>query len=231
MANVNRVTKSGKDTAIVAALRSGVLGLDQLPLAGKVYTQSGAADLVQGRIDAAAAVATAKAAWLAAIAAFEAIDKHVELAVRDLRNTVIGARGEDSPIMGDFQFAKRKKRVFTQEQITAIVAKRKATRIARGTKGRKQKEAIKGVVPAEAAAGVQTGATTAPAGTTAVATAGEAAAAAPPAVVLAIAGAAVPNATAAGEQATAPTQAGTTVEGDGGAVAAGPPEGAGGKSG
>jgi hypothetical protein len=217
MANVSRTTKAGKDVAIVAALRKGVLGLDQIPLAGKVYTQSGAADLVQGRIDAGAAVLKAKAEWEAAIAAYEAIDAQVDVAVRDLRNVVIGACGEDSPKMATFEFVPRKKRVFTQEQITAIVAKRNATRVRRGTKGRRQKMAIKGVVPNEAEAAAQVGAATAPTAASAAATAGEPVAGASPAVVLAVAGA-----TPAGSQAIGPTQ-GVTLAGNVGSVAAAPP--------
>jgi hypothetical protein len=162
MANVDRTTKAGNDTAIVGALRSGVLGLDQLPLAGKLYTQSEAADLVQGRIDARAALLRAKADWEAAIATYEAVDKHVDVAVRDLRNVVIAATGETSDEMATFQFVARKKRVFTPERMKEIVAKRNATRAARGTKGRKQKLAIKGVVPAKAAAPAPTPTTESP---------------------------------------------------------------------
>jgi hypothetical protein len=173
MANASRTTKAGRDVAIVTALRTGVLGLDQISLGTKVYTQSGAADLVQGRIDAGAALLQAKAAWEAAIASYEAIDKQVDIAVRDLRNTVIARCGENSLEMAAFQFEARKKRVFTQEQITAIVAKRNATRERNGTKGRKQKKGIKGVVPAAAVVPVPDVATTAPSAASPAATTGE----------------------------------------------------------
>jgi hypothetical protein len=209
MANVSREMKAGKDVRVVTALRNGVLGLSQLALAGKVYTESEAADLVQGRIDARAKLLRAKADWEAAIKTYEAVDKLVDLAVRDLRNAVIGAHGEDSPKMAEFEFVPRKKPVYTQEQITATVAKRAATRLARGTKGRKQKLAITGVVSA-AAPGA------------------EAMGVASPAVLLAVAGAPAPAAHTAGSQTTASTQS-VTVEGNAGPLVS-PPQGESGSS-
>jgi hypothetical protein len=102
----------------------------------------------------------------------------------------------------------RKRRVFTQEQITAIVKKRNATRARRGTMGRKQRKAIKGVVPAETPAPVQVVAPAAPAAQPAVV--------ASAAVLLAVVGAAVPDATppAQAQAASPPTAStATTVEG------------------
>jgi hypothetical protein len=222
MANINRTKKAGNDVAVVAALRSGVLGLDQLPLAGKLYTQSEAADLVQSRIDAGNALQKAKAEWIAAIGAFEAIDAHVGTALRDLRNVVIGYCGEDSPKMADFRFAPRKRRVFTQEQITAIVLKRNATRKRNGTMGRKQKKAIKGVVPVVAAAAAEpVVVTAAAAGVSAAAPAVAPAGVASPAVLVALGGAAVAAAPGVGARAEAQTEAGVqgvAAEGSGGAV-------------
>ena len=225
MANINRTTKAGNDVAVVAALRSGVLGLDQLPLAGKLYTQSEAADLVQSRIDAGNALQKAKAEWIAAIGAFEAIDAHVGTALRDLRNVVIGYCGEDSPKMADFRFAPRKRRVFTQEQLQAIVLKRNATRKRRGTMGRNQKKAIKGVVPVAAAAAEPVVATAAAAGVSAVAPAVAPAVVASPAVLVALGGAAVAGAPGVGSQTEAHTEAGAqgvTADGSGGAVTPSP---------
>jgi hypothetical protein len=233
MANMNRTKKAGNDVAVVAALRSGVLGLDQLPLAGKLYTQSEAADLVQSRIDAGNALQKAKAEWIAAIGAFEAIDAHVGTALRDLRNVVIGYCGEDSPKMADFRFAPRKRRVFTQEQITAIVLKRNATRKRNGTMGRKQKKAVKGVVPVAAAAAEPVVVTAAAAGVSAAAPAVAPAGVASPAVLVALGGAAVAAAPGVGAQTEAQTQAqteaqteagvqGVAAEGSGGAVTPSP---------
>jgi hypothetical protein len=62
--------------------------------------------------------------------------------------------------------------VFTQEQMVAIVAKRNATRELRGTKGRKQKKNIKGVVPSEVVAGAPTAASEPGASTQGVTTEG-----------------------------------------------------------
>jgi hypothetical protein len=149
----------------------------------------------------------------------------VGTALRDLRNVVIGYCGEDSPKMADFRFAPRKRRVFTQEQITAIVLKRNATRKRNGTMGRKQKKAIKGVVPVAAAAAEPVVVTAAAAGVSAAAPAVAPAGVASPAVLVALGGAAVAAAPGVGAQAEAQTEAGVqgvAAEGSGGAVTPSP---------
>jgi hypothetical protein len=156
MGNVSRTTKAGKDQMISEALRQKLLGIDQLPLGGKIYTQAEAADFIDKRAVAAQAVLQAKAAWLAAIAAFEKLDAEADIVVRDLRNVVIGACGEQSLVVKKFGFAPRKKPVLTQEQKAAAAEKRRATRKRRNTMGRRQKLAIKGEVPAGTKAPVAT---------------------------------------------------------------------------
>ena len=75
-------------------------------------------------------------------------------------------------ILADFGIPKKVKAPLTTEQQAAAIAKRNATRAARGTKGSKQKAAIKGAVTgvtitpvgsAQPAAPVETSGTTAPA--------------------------------------------------------------------
>ena len=109
MGNVNRITKAGFDETVVKALRENLLGFDLLPLGGKMYTQAEAADFIASRAIAAQAVQQAKAAWIAAIAAFKKLDAQVDIVERDLRNLVIGASGEESPVVKTFGFAPRKK--------------------------------------------------------------------------------------------------------------------------
>ncbi len=162
MANVSRTMKAGKDGTIVTALRKGVIGLDQLPLGGDIYTQAQAADLIEKRIVANDAVEQAKAAWLHAIKEYETLSAKVDVVERDLRHVVMGAFGETSPKMADFDFQPPKHAVLTQEQKTEAARKRMETRKARKTMGRKQKKAIKGVVPAVVIAVAGTNASVAP---------------------------------------------------------------------
>jgi hypothetical protein len=151
MANVNRIAKAGKDEAIVTALRDDVLKLDQLPLGSRMYTRNDLAALLKKRIAANLGIDQAKAAWKAAILAYKNLDREVEIVLRDLRNVVIGAYGEDSLVVKGLTFAPRKKPVLTSEQKKLAAERRNATRKKRRTMGRKQKLAIKGEVPAAAA--------------------------------------------------------------------------------
>jgi hypothetical protein len=156
MGNVNRITKAGNDQKVVKALRENLLSFNQLPLGGKMYTQAEAADFIDSRALAVLAVQQAKAAWIAAIAAFKKLDAEVDIVERDLRNLVIGACGEESQTVKTFGFAPRKKPVLTPDQKTAANLKRAATRKKRGTMGRKQRLKVKGEVPAAATAAATT---------------------------------------------------------------------------
>jgi hypothetical protein len=151
MPNVNRLTKAAKDEAIATQLTRGELDLDKLPLGGRIYTRAEVAALLQKRIVSALGVLQAKAAWKDAIKSYKTLDREVEIVLRDLRNVVIGVYGEDSPKVKEFTFAPRKKPVLTEEQKTLAVQRRNATRKKRRTMGRKQRLAIKGDAPVEAA--------------------------------------------------------------------------------
>jgi hypothetical protein len=135
--------------------------MPNLLLGASAYTPASLTALVQSRIDAANAVATAKAAWQHAAATYTAVNTQVSVVVHDLKQFVIGAFGTTSPKLADFGFVPRTVTPLTVEQKAAAAAKRAATRKARGTTGPKAKLAITGTVPATASA------TTAPATTAA----------------------------------------------------------------
>ncbi len=200
MGNMSRLKKAGTDQPIAKALRANLLSFNQLPLGGRMYTQAEAADFIDSRAVAALAVQQAKAAWIAAIAAFKKLDAQVDIVERDLRNLVIGACGEQSEIVAKFTFAPRKKPVLTAEQKTAASLKRAATRKKRNTMGRKQRLKVKGEVPVATPAPEPT-----PAG------------AVTPAMVLAVAGAMGPVATTTSHETTVntATTAGVATDGAG----------------
>ena len=124
-----------------------------------MFTANSLAQRIQRRIDAANAVDAAKAAWLKAVSDYQALDRPTDIILRDLKRIVIGAFGDQSPKLAAFGFAIAKQAVFTEEQKAVMVAKRLATRKARGTMGPKAKLKIKGAVPATPA--TPTGDTTA----------------------------------------------------------------------
>ena len=78
--------------------------MSSLPLGGTTYTPGSLVAFVQSRIDAGNQVVTAKADWLKAVKAYEAIDKQTDLVVHDLKRFVIGAFGATSSKLADFGF-------------------------------------------------------------------------------------------------------------------------------
>lgn len=140
----NRTTTQARDAQVLHGLESALSTVSTVPAGGVYYTPASLGALVQSRIDAAHAVAVAKAQWLDAVHAYEAIDGTATVAVRGLRQYVTNAFGENSPVLAEFGFAPPARTVLTPEQKAAAVAKRAATRKARHTMGKKQKLAITG---------------------------------------------------------------------------------------
>jgi hypothetical protein len=147
MANTNRTSTQGKDQQVIVGVQKDLQTMSSIPLGATTYTPTSLVALVQSRIDAANAVTTAKANWQSAAKTYEATDTQVTVVVRELRNLVIAAFGPTSPKLGDFGFAAPKKTPLTTEQQAVAIAKREATRKARGTLGKKQKAKITGATP------------------------------------------------------------------------------------
>jgi lysozyme family protein len=142
----NRATTQAHDAQVIAGIKKDLQNVSSLPLAGSTYTLAALEQVLQGRIDAANAAAAARANWLHASATYEALDTQATQIVRGLRQYVMNAFGESSPLLADFGFTPPKKPVLTPEALTARSAKAAATRKARGTLGKKAKAAIKGNV-------------------------------------------------------------------------------------
>jgi hypothetical protein len=140
----DRRIKQGKDQQILAGIQQDLQGLASIPLGGTIFTPASLEAFFQQRIQSANAVVTAKAAWLDAIQAYLDLDRKAAIIIRDLRNVVIAAFGEDSEKLAHFGFAPTKKPQFTEEQKAAIAKKRTATRKARKTMGKRQKANVTG---------------------------------------------------------------------------------------
>jgi hypothetical protein len=147
----NRTVQQGADQNVIEGIRKDLQGLPALYLGRRQFTPTSLEDFIQARIDAASAILAAKAAWEKAVADYEAAAIDTDLVVRDLQGFVVGAFGDDSPVLADFGFTPRKLPLWTEEKKAAAVKKRAATRVARGTRGPKAKLAITGAPPATAA--------------------------------------------------------------------------------
>jgi hypothetical protein len=144
---INHTTQQALDAQVIVGIQKDLPNASNLPLAGSTYTQATLEQLVQSRIDAANAVATARANWHDAVAKYKALSPEVTKVVRALRQYVLNVYGANGPILSDFGFTAPKRAVLTPEQLTARAKKAAATREARGTMSKKAKSKIKGTVP------------------------------------------------------------------------------------
>ena len=118
-----------------------------LALGGQSFTPASLIAFFQSRIDAANQVVAAKAQWIDLGKKYTTLDLTADLVARGLKQYVMNAYGAASPLLADFGFTPPKRTPLTVEQKTLAIARRAATRKARNTLGKKQKEAIKGTVP------------------------------------------------------------------------------------
>jgi hypothetical protein len=144
MSTINRTTTQAQDAQILIGLKKDLPTLSNLPLAGAIYSTATLSALVQSRIDAASAVLVARANYAHAISAYKAVSATVTPVVRGLHQYVINAYGPTGTQLADFGFLPTKRATQTPEKKVAAVAKRKATRTARGTVGPKAKLAVTG---------------------------------------------------------------------------------------
>jgi hypothetical protein len=149
---LNRTTTVALDAKILLGIQKDLLTYQQIPLGQVIYNPATLATFYQSRIDAANQVATTKAAWQHAVANYEALVKQGALVTTGLKAFVMGIYGKTGPQLADFGFTPPKTATLTPEQKAAAVAKRAATRKARGTVGPKAKLAITGATAAASAA-------------------------------------------------------------------------------
>ncbi|HEY6463882.1 MAG TPA: hypothetical protein VIY73_27115 [Polyangiaceae bacterium] len=145
----NRSIRAGADGNVIAGIDQEFHSLPYILVGGKEFTPTSLKAFIQRRIDAEEKVRAARAAWIAASADYERVHAEVSVVVADTKQAAMCAFGRDSPRLSSFGFTPPKKPAMTDEQKLTAVEKRRATRIARGTKGPKAKLAIKGGYPPE----------------------------------------------------------------------------------
>jgi hypothetical protein len=93
-----------RDQQLLAGIDKDLQQIPSLYLNGTTYTPGSLAALIQSRIDAANQVQQAKAAWLGAVKAYQAIHGETVPIVRDLRSWLVAAFGPSAPELADFGF-------------------------------------------------------------------------------------------------------------------------------
>jgi hypothetical protein len=140
----NRTTTQAQDAQLLVGIKKDLPTVSNLPLAGTIYGAATLTALVQSRIDAANAVLVARASYAEAISTYKAVSAKVTPVVRGLHQYVINAYGPTGTQLADFGIVPSKRATQTPEAKVAAVAKRAATRKARGTVGPKAKLAVTG---------------------------------------------------------------------------------------
>jgi hypothetical protein len=158
--NGNRVTQTAADQKLADGFnRHGSL-LGSLLIDGKQLKAADVVQVVQARLDASKAVETGKATWQSAVKANKDQRAKTRVFMTQVRQAVLVMFASSIDILADFGLAPRKQRTPKPPVKVAAADKAKATREARGTKGKKQKAKIKGAVPQAAPATAPSPATT-----------------------------------------------------------------------
>ncbi len=145
---MSKAKQQSRDTKIIAAISANFASGQQFTFNGVDYKAKDVQALLQSRIDAAAATATARSKWLTASGAEAKVTTEVESVLLALKSYLVATHGADSAIVSDFGFTPKTKQT-TADAVALAVKKRAATREARGTMGKKAKLKIKGVVTPE----------------------------------------------------------------------------------
>ena len=152
MGTKNKATRQNDNRKIVGAIKKHLSGT--VTLKGVKYAPARLAKMFQEGIDIADATDQAAKTWHQAVAKEKGNTQDLSSVQISLRNHVSATFGEASTEFADFGFTPKAVSAVDAATKAGAVVKRAATRAARGTKGKRQKEKIKGtiVAPAEPAA-------------------------------------------------------------------------------
>ena len=146
----NKAVTAAQEQKLLAALAEHFTGSAVLTLNGVAYKAKDLQKQIQAHLDAMSAADALRAKWQTAVVSANAADATVMGILPALRTHLISQFGDTSQTVRDFGFTPKTRSTTVAAQAEGI-AKREATRAARGTKGKKQKEAIVGsVAPATA---------------------------------------------------------------------------------
>ena len=141
----NRPSNQARDLKIIAAIQQYLSNVPSLQIAGTTFTPAQLIALFQSQIDSAKNVGTQKEGWRTVVQADRALAKKVTLVLRGLKAHVRNVFGADptNPAALAFDALPRAPKVSPQTKVEAS-GKRRATRTARHTQGKRQKARIKG---------------------------------------------------------------------------------------
>lgn len=156
----NKVTTAEKYRAMITGVQTNVGAKETIPVDGVQTSKTDIVNALQGFIDAAANVATAKAAYEEAIAAQNAAAATANTTYLDVKTYAQATYKKQASVLGTFGLAEPTRKKPDAATMAAAVEKREATREARGTAGKRQKAKITGQVPAATPPAAGSGAAT-----------------------------------------------------------------------
>jgi hypothetical protein len=141
---IAKPTRSDRNRTMIAGFKKHLSSTSSITLDGLTYTQVALIQILQDEIDAAGATLVAAGALHKAVAAEKVTVAAGEPVFRALRKFVLNLFKGQTDVLADFGITVVARQKPTAEKQAAAVQKREATRLARGTRGKRQKADIKG---------------------------------------------------------------------------------------
>jgi hypothetical protein len=147
MARRTKVENDAEALDIIHGLSTKLSHVDVITLGGVDYNRTDLIVLFRGVLEAERGTAVAKGKWMQAVANERKVRAKVAPIRNLLRSHLESTYGKGSAVAAAHGFrAKERKKPSVKTRVEAI-AKRKATREARGTMGKRQRLKIKGTLP------------------------------------------------------------------------------------
>jgi hypothetical protein len=145
---------SGTKTPAIALFEGAVTGIGKhittnVTVGGVAYTPVVLSGIFSGAVTALQTAESLHTQWLDAVKAARATVAQARVVYKPFKQFVLGQFGDNQTVLDDFDITVSKPAVPTAATKAAAVLKSKATKEARGTTGKKQKQSVKGSVQVE----------------------------------------------------------------------------------
>jgi hypothetical protein len=144
----NRADRSNLNRQAIAGVQKLYATTPAIILNGVSFAPANIVKALQGPIDAADAANAAGAAFHKAVAVEKAAIVEADTVYAGLKAFVMGQFATSPETLAEFGFTPSTRRVPDTATVAGAVEKRAATRAARHTMGKRQKESVKGTAPA-----------------------------------------------------------------------------------
>jgi hypothetical protein len=149
MSAITKITRQARIGQIVAGIQKYFANLPTIDLAGTSRTPADLIAMLQKALDAIKQSSNAKAAWLAEVQTERNVLREISPVLRYIKAFVVSKFGDtvdSGQKLEDFGYTPRKVPAKKVAVKAGAIEQGQATRVARATKGKKQKAKIKGTV-------------------------------------------------------------------------------------